>query len=82
MLAVTLLAIGGVWLSVALAWEPYVEPGAGSISCGKVWDSPVGRELEDDCRRAIDERRRLLVWPVVLVVAGVATAVIASRRTG
>jgi hypothetical protein len=77
-----LLAAALIAMVVLLLAPIYVEPGNGSISCGRVW-APSAMEdfLADDCGDVIAIRRiQLEVAAAVAVISG--GGVIFNRRFG
>ena len=76
-----LVVVGALWLAVLILLPVYVEPGNGSIRCGRAWQAArIEDFLRSDCHHAIQRRRATLVIPTVLVGVGTLVVVLARRR--
>lgn len=77
-----LATIGALWLVVLLLLPIYIEPGNGSIGCGRPWRAtPVETFLRSDCEHAVRNRRMALIPPGVLAGVGGILLVIAPRKS-
>ena len=78
-----LVMIAALWVVILLILPVYVEPGNGSLDCGRPWRAAKTESfLEPSCHRAIERRRAVLLVPAGLATMGVASLLVSRGRRG